>query len=404
MNDNVVNYTPFENMFRHQSSMLLLSIMKQKNDQELILRGVGSTFFGEQEMLTIASLDQLKSLEISNNNLTFKKIKDITCSLHQLTQLDISCNNNHDVEENIQESLAFLQKLDRLTFLNISYNSINCQGAQAMASLLPPSLTKLSVRAVCISSEGAKAIACLSQLTSLDLGLNRIGPTGAQAIAFSLHQLTDLDLFKNGIECEGAQAIACLSRLTRLDVDSNKIGPKGAQAIACLSRLTNLDIRKNNIGDEGARAIALMPSLKHLDIQFNDLDADGLIVLMESLEKLDTIYLGWDSLRLLNIMKLTADTYSDFEFYKYVQAHMSPTTRMYRRAQCALPHLHKEHECLVQCMNALMEQMGERCTTLSMEDTFALVVIQNILLPQTQVEIIAREKHIVDYETENTKK
>ena len=116
---------------------------------------------------------------------------------------------------------------------------------------------------------GARAIAeHLTQLTSLDVGNNRICEAGARAIAEHLTQLTSLNVCDNQIGEAGARAIAeHLTQLTSLNVCNNQIGEAGARAIAeHLTQLTSLNADDTdvidaefgdvNIGDAGARAIA----------------------------------------------------------------------------------------------------------------------------------------------------
>ena len=96
-------------------------------------------------------------------------------------------------------------------------------------------------------------LSALTNLTSLELGYNRIGSEGALALA-NLSNLTSLDLTGNGIGSEGARALANLSNLTSLDLQYNHIGPEGARALlnawckrSNADRLETLDLRNNSI-------------------------------------------------------------------------------------------------------------------------------------------------------------
>ena len=120
------------------------------------------------------------------------------------------------------------------------------------------------------AQEGLEAIAdalSASNLTTLGLSENRIGPQGIKALAPGLAHasLTSLDVSRNGLGVEGAAALAsglAANRTLRtLDVRLNKLGPAGAKAIApgvaACGSLRRLDVRFNGVepGDEGEAAI-----------------------------------------------------------------------------------------------------------------------------------------------------
>ncbi|KAF9904158.1 hypothetical protein EC991_002993 [Linnemannia zychae] len=84
----------------------------------------------------------------------------------------------------------------------------------------------------------AEVLKTNNTLTTLDLSYNSIGPNGAQALAEALkiNTLTTLDLQSNSIGDNGTQALAealkTNNTLTTLDLYNNEIGPYGAQALA----------------------------------------------------------------------------------------------------------------------------------------------------------------------------
>ena len=150
------------------------------------------------------------------------------------------------------EGARALATLTNLTSLNLNNNSIGVEGARALATLT--NLTSLNLNSNSIGVEGARALATLTNLTSLDLYRNSIGDEGARALA-TLTNLTSLDLYNNSIGDEGARALATLTNLTSLNLNNNSIGVEGARALATLTNLTSLDLYNNSIGVEGARAV-----------------------------------------------------------------------------------------------------------------------------------------------------
>jgi hypothetical protein len=89
-----------------------------------------------------------------------------------------------------------------------------------------------------------------------------------------LVRLTSLDVSEIGDD--GARALAPLTELTSLNVSGNAIGDDGAHALAAFPRLTHLDLNGNRIGNHGARALLdawsdapRLPSLRTLDLRAN---------------------------------------------------------------------------------------------------------------------------------------
>ena len=167
---------------------------------------------------------------------------------------------------------SIAEHLRQLTSLNIGYNKIGDAGARSIAEHLTQ-LTWLSVSGNQIGKAGARAIAeHLTQLTSLSVSGNQIGKAGARAIARHVTRLTSLSVSNCNIGDAGARAIAeHLTQLTSLNVADNKIGEAGARAIAeHLIQLTSLNIDNNELGDAGAVAIAEhLPQLQSLGVSEN---------------------------------------------------------------------------------------------------------------------------------------
>ena len=121
-----------------------------------------------------------------------------------------------------------------------------------------------------IDDELAKALAKIlpyTTLTSLDLGGNNIGYSGAKYLAEALKDnttLTSLYLVGNYIGYSGINALAGALKdnttLTSLDLGGNDIGYSGAKYLAEALKdnitLTSLDLNGNNIGDAEVRDLA----------------------------------------------------------------------------------------------------------------------------------------------------
>jgi hypothetical protein len=165
-----------------------------------------------------------------------------------------------------------LASLTELTSLHIQDNEIGPEGARVLASLT--GLTSLYLSSNRIGPEGAHALAALTRLTSLHLDYNQLGATGTRALA-ALTRLTSLHLEYNRIGAGGARALAALTRLTSLHLTGNAIGDEGARALTALTELTSLHLGYNQIGDEGARALAALTGLTSLHLTGNKIGDEG---------------------------------------------------------------------------------------------------------------------------------
>jgi internalin A len=186
-------------------------------------------------------------------------------ALTRLEQLDLALNDLRGLPVSIAGLTA-------LTSLNLAFNRIGPEGAQALKGLV--NLTSLDLGNNGIGAEGAQALKGLVYLTSLDLSNNRIGDEGAQALK-GLVNLTSLSLEDNHIGAEGVQALTDLVNLTSLSLARNEIGDEGAQALKGLVNLTSLSLEDNHIGAEGAQALKGLVNLTSLDLWNNRIGAEG---------------------------------------------------------------------------------------------------------------------------------
>eukprot|EP00812_Abedinium_dasypus_P006184 NODE_177_length_1883_cov_282.990700.p1 GENE.NODE_177_length_1883_cov_282.990700~~NODE_177_length_1883_cov_282.990700.p1 ORF type:complete len:462 (+),score=137.80 NODE_177_length_1883_cov_282.990700:186-1571(+) len=152
--------------------------------------------------------------------------------------------------------------------LDLMANRIGCSGAAALATALQQNET----------------------IATLKLSSNNIGDLGAHALAAALQQnarITVLDLSRNNIGDLGAQALAIALQqnetLATLNLNGNCIGHMGAQALAAALQqnemIAVLNLRSNNIGDLGAQALAAAlrqnETLATLHLSGNDIGSVG---------------------------------------------------------------------------------------------------------------------------------
>ncbi len=246
--------------------------------------------------------EELKSLDLSNLNITeesfrnleifihryFPKIKSLNLArnrigpsgaahlagLTQLKTLDLSSNRIGEA------GAAHLARLTQLKTLDLTNNHIGDEGVAHLARL--SQLKKLDLKSNNIGDEGVAHIAGLIQLQTLDLGSNHIGEAGAVHLA-RLTQLKTLGLILNQIGEAGVAHIAGLIQLQTLDLGSNNIGEAGAAHLKGLTQLKTLNLTYNDIGEAGAAHLVGFSQLKRLYLENNGISQASIVLLREAL-------------------------------------------------------------------------------------------------------------------------
>ncbi|NIF75864.1 hypothetical protein F3J20_00335 [Paraburkholderia sp. Cy-641] len=108
-----------------------------------------------------------------------------------------------------------------------------------------------------------------------DVKQERLTDKEAQEIANSAVNVTHLDLGHNRIGDAGAQALATNRTFTRVNLERNAIGNSGAQTLAENDTLIALDLSFNNIKDAGAKALVNSTSLVYLDLRHNPITPEA---------------------------------------------------------------------------------------------------------------------------------
>ena len=212
----------------------------------------------------IGSCRALRILRIPRSLVSDKGATAIA-SLCHLTILDLSDSKIKPTELHILIGLTQLRALNLWKPRSMWNDECRCgtEGVKVIACLTQ--LTCLNISSNNIGYEGAAHLAHLSHLTYLNLRANKIKDEGASAL-INLTELVYLDIGNNGLSAVGAFGLTTLSQLKLLRIGDNYIGVEGAKAIAALTKLTWLDIHNNHIGNEGAEAIAKkLSNLKFLN-------------------------------------------------------------------------------------------------------------------------------------------
>ncbi|XQJ28865.1 leucine-rich repeat protein, putative [Leishmania guyanensis] len=185
--------------------------------------------------------------------------------------------------------------------VELTYGQLTSEALEA-AIVDPAGVTSLDLSGSNMSPEYCmevvrRYISRMTNLESLDLKDNKIGPKGAVCLFDALREhcphLTYLDVNENAIQDEALYSLALLLqsvKLRTLSVVTNHITPRGLPtlcdgAVVCRT-LTELSLAFNLLGDEGARIVAEMlgshPNLTSLDLSDNHIGDLGAVAIAEA--------------------------------------------------------------------------------------------------------------------------
>ena len=225
----------------------------------------------------LSTVKTLHTLHLQSCNNSPDGIKCVANILSRFTSLQsVSLIDMNICDEGVRLFSDSLQ-WRCISVLILSRNKIGDDGARAIAHALRGCevLSVLDLSGNGIQDAGTEALSealrsC--KLQRLSLASNCIGDDGARAIADALRGcevLSVLDLSGNGIQDAGTEALSealrC-SKLQRLSLAFNRIGPSGALALADVLKhvyksLDTLDLSCNRLGDVGA--VCLAGGLEH---------------------------------------------------------------------------------------------------------------------------------------------
>lgn len=178
-----------------------------------------------------------------------------------------------------------------LVALDLGVDRIGPAGAAAIAAGPFASLRALSLSNNPLGPKGAASLSSskvLRALSSLDIGACDLGDDGATALSMGLYpELSSLVLSGNRIGPAGIRSLlstGALSHLTSLDLSDNPVGDEGAMLLAAsayLEGLESLDLSRAEIGPAGARALAegRPRGLRALSLSGNPLGPRGALAL-----------------------------------------------------------------------------------------------------------------------------
>ncbi|MCA9031664.1 MAG: leucine-rich repeat domain-containing protein, partial [Planctomycetaceae bacterium] len=220
-----------------------------------------------------ATDDQISALHLSFRDLSRETLSMIS-SLKNLTELDLSFSSIDD-----DGAKVLLQALD-LRSLDISRTALSDR-TMAMLSRMD-SLEILDVVGCSVTNEGLNQIANIPNLRTLKLGSSS-GKVNAEGIR-SLEQcrnLTELSITNELlIDDEAIAVCGKIPKLRSLDLSHNeRITGKNAAVLAALPNLCRLRVRDTYFADEGAKAISRSATLSDIDVGYTAVSESGLLAI-----------------------------------------------------------------------------------------------------------------------------
>jgi len=416
--DNIVNdrscsvHDKIKNLTCIETNVLFYRLKKYKDD--MICLDVGKCKLGDyyiRGLITcIQSFDKLSTLFLNHNILHSNSIKYIA-TLQGLTTLDISNNQFDSIDDNTDETshdettikgIELISRMKNLSSLSIAFTDIDINALKAISSL--DRLTHLDVGGNSINADGFRVISKLTNLTSLNIAYTYITLDGVEIIS-SLQKLIHLDMSHNhnNIGANAAKYISTLRNLQTLDISGNIIGDEGAKYISSLCHLTDLIIRNNRITRVGVKYISTMYNVTRLELVEPLVDRTSVRCIATMyrlknlvLQKIDEASYEFltDSLLKVKIQAVIIGVDYAFTIIND-QKSMSAEKRKFWKCVHYLSKLQYVQTCIHKCI----ENLSNNCQNLTnINQTFSLVVLQDIVLRQLDVEIITCEKYCKEQE------
>ncbi|XP_066507030.1 toll-like receptor 8b [Hoplias malabaricus] len=217
---------------------------------------------------------KLKYLDLSHNRV-YLRLKSAFSELKELEILDLSHNKHYFEIAGVSHTLAFLEHLEHLKILNLSWNEINTLSDKTLNS---SSLKDLNFQGNRLDimwkkDKGFKNLfRFLSNLTHLDISYNKLSQIPEDILCYFPQTLTYLNLNRNQLSNFSWEQLGCLNHLQVLDLSKNKLDFVAESLVSHTSSLRVLDLRHNMISRLGLYFLKNAKSLRTLDLSFNQLE------------------------------------------------------------------------------------------------------------------------------------
>ncbi|XP_064828399.1 toll-like receptor 8 [Oncorhynchus masou masou] len=231
---------------------------------------IGDMFNGSE----FVHFSKLKYLDLSQNKV-YLRYEHAFSELTALEVLDLSYNKHYFLVAGLNHSLAFLEHLDFLKVLNLSWNEISTLTDKTMSSSSLQELNFQGNRLDIMWNEGLDfnhLFRELNNLTSLDLSYNQLRHIPSEVYHNFPKALRHLTLSKNGLEDFNWTMLTQLPHLEELDLSKNHLEQVALTVSTLNSSLRLLDLSHNRISQLAPGFLSGARRLYVLNLSFNLLE------------------------------------------------------------------------------------------------------------------------------------
>uniref|UniRef100_A0A8B9HT48 TIR domain-containing protein n=1 Tax=Astyanax mexicanus TaxID=7994 RepID=A0A8B9HT48_ASTMX len=230
-----------------------------------------SSYFNGTEFI---QFPKLKYLDLSHNRI-YLRLKSAFDELKELEILDLSHNEHYFEIAGVSHTLAFLENLEHLKVLNLSWNEINTLSNK---TLISRSLEELRFQGNRLDImwkkyQGFKYLfKFLTNLTLLDISYNKLREIPQNILSFFPSTLKYLNLNRNQLRNFCWEQLHFLPELETLDLSKNKLDFVNERPLAHSRSLAVLDLSHNLISTLGIDILKQAKRLWSLNLSFNRLE------------------------------------------------------------------------------------------------------------------------------------
>ena len=225
-------------------------------------RLVGDEYFQEIVHVTLESADP--------------KVMAAVGQLDRLEHLEI-----HDLGENPGNALAEIGKLKRLQDLSL-YGAFGLRDDMLASLGGLPELFRLYIFDADVGDAGLARIAHLPKLETLEISSRSlvskrlVTDLGVEAVARSMPELRELDLYDSDVTDASLASIGRLSKLTTVRLSGPKVTDAGVAHLSNLRDLEVLQLGQVTVTDEGLKHIQHLKKLRILNFDSDRITDAGL--------------------------------------------------------------------------------------------------------------------------------
>uniref|UniRef100_A0A8C5M1V6 TIR domain-containing protein n=1 Tax=Leptobrachium leishanense TaxID=445787 RepID=A0A8C5M1V6_9ANUR len=234
----------------------------------LSANGIGQDLRGTE----FTYLKKLIYLDLSYNKIDFASYNAFQ-EIPTLEILDLSFNKHYFMVEYVTHDLDFIENLNNLKVLNLSFNEISTLTDSNIKSNSLQELRFAGNRLDVLWKEGDKRYVNIFRdffkLSVLDISHNRLRMISKEVIRSLPRKLTELHLNNNNLMFFAWENLLHFKNLTLLNLCSNRITKIASNLVSYTHSLRTLKLCHNMIAHLPSEFLSQAENLTHLDLNYN---------------------------------------------------------------------------------------------------------------------------------------